>query len=273
MKKTIIVATDFSSAAYNAANYAADMAFSVKADLVLLHVYRVPLAFSEVPIPVTEEEMRQHAEKSIHDLREEISRRINNQINVTVDVRSGSFYDELKDACSQLNPYLVILGSQGTTAAERLLFGSHAVHAMKHLSWPLITVPQTATFSSIKKIGLASDLSNAEEPLPAEKIRILVNDLHARLHILNTAKKGKFKPETIFESASLQKLLSSLSPEFHFIANDDIDEGIIDFAETNKIDLLVVIPHSHTLAEKLTRRSHTKQLVLHSKVPVMAIHP
>jgi hypothetical protein len=37
--KTIILATDFSPAALNAANYAADLASSIKGDLLLLHSY------------------------------------------------------------------------------------------------------------------------------------------------------------------------------------------------------------------------------------------
>ena len=40
--KTIILATDFSSAASNAANYAADMAVALKADLLLLNIPYFP---------------------------------------------------------------------------------------------------------------------------------------------------------------------------------------------------------------------------------------
>ncbi|MBK8520712.1 MAG: universal stress protein [Chitinophagaceae bacterium] len=40
----------------------------------------------------------------------------------------------------------------------------------------------------------------------------------------------------------------------------------------NQIDLLVVMPHRHNLLSGLFHKSHTKQLVLHSHVPVMSIH-
>ena len=51
--KTIIVATDFSSTALNAANYAADMALAINADLLLLYVYQLPVSYSEVPKKVS----------------------------------------------------------------------------------------------------------------------------------------------------------------------------------------------------------------------------
>ena len=56
--KTILVATDFSPAAFNAVNYAADMAIAIKADLLLLHVYQIPVGYSEIPIVMNQDEIR-----------------------------------------------------------------------------------------------------------------------------------------------------------------------------------------------------------------------
>jgi nucleotide-binding universal stress UspA family protein len=67
-------------------------------------------------------------------------------------------------------------------------------------------------------------------------------------------------------------MLQGINPQYHFITNENTDEGIIEFAEKNNIDLLVVLPKRHDLLTKLLNRSHTKQLVLHSHVPVMALH-
>ena len=50
--KTIILATDFSSTALNAANYAADMAVAINADLHLLNIQKVPIYYNDIP-PVT----------------------------------------------------------------------------------------------------------------------------------------------------------------------------------------------------------------------------
>jgi len=46
----------------------------------------------------------------------------------------------------------------------------------------------------------------------------------------------------------------------------------MDFEEKNKIDLLIVLPRRHNLLGSIFHKSHTKQLVLHSHVPVMALH-
>ena len=270
--KTILMATDFSPAAFNAANYAADMALALNADMLLLHAYQIPVAFSEVPVAVNPEDMQRNAENEINELKGQLIRKRGGKLNIETEVRKGIFFNELKTVCELTKPYIVVMGSQGTTAAERLFFGSHAVNAMKHLMWPLITVPPEATFSSVKKIGLACDFDKVTDTTPLDEIKILVNDFNAALHVLNTGKKEEFNPEIIFESGVLEEMLAPIKPNYHFITNANTDEGIMDFAEKNHIDLLVVLPKRHGLLDKLIHKSHTKQLVLHSHVPVMALH-
>jgi nucleotide-binding universal stress UspA family protein len=270
--KTILVATDFSPAATNAANYAAEMALTINADILLLHVYQIPVGYLEVPIAVNLEDMQIGAEKQINDLKEQLSQKTNNKLHIAAEVRMGSFFSELKNVCESITPYTVVMGSQGTTATEHLFFGSNTVYAMKHLAWPVITVPSGLIFSSIKKIGIACDFEKVVDTIPVDEIKMLIHDFKAELHILNTGSKKEFKPEVVFESGLVQEMLGALKPNYHFITNENTALGIIDFAENNHIDLLIVFPKRHSLLDKIMHKSHTKQLVLHSYVPVMALH-
>lgn len=270
--KTILVATDFSPVALNATNYAADMALAINAKILLLHVYQIPVVYLEVPLALTEEDMRQDAEKGILKLKKELVRKTGGKLNIESEVRIGVFFPEMKTVCEGINPYTVVMGSQGTTAAEHLFFGSNAVYAIKHLMWPLITVPPEASFSCIKKIGLACDFDKVVDTTPLDEIKMLVNDFNAELHVLNTSKKEVFDPEIVFQSGVLEEMLKPLKPNYHFITNENTDEGLMDFVEKNYIDLLVVLPKRHGFLNKLIHKSHTKQLVLHSHVPVMALH-
>ena len=270
--KKIIVATDFSPVALNAAMYAAHMALVIHADLVLLHVYSIPIVYSEVPAAVNPEELRLAAEKNMSALEAQLKQETKDKLNIETAIRMGSFYHELKIVCDYIQPYNVVMGSQGTTAKERLLFGSHAVHAMKHLTWPLITVPPKATFSAIKKIALACDLNKVAENTPIDEIKLLVHDFNAEFHRLNTGKESVFDPEVVFQSGMLQEMLEDLKPIYDFISSENTDEGILQFAQENNIDLLLVLPKRHSFLEAMIHKSHTKHFVLHSHVPVMALH-
>lgn len=271
--KTIIVTTDFSASSLNAANYAADMALAINADILLLHVYQLPVSYSEVAVPLTEDDIMENCEQNMKELRTHLVKRTENKITIDTKVRIGIFFfPELKKICESVKPYTVVMGSQGTTAAEHLILGSHTAHAIKHLMWPLITVPIKATFSTVKKVGLACNLNHVTDTVPLEEITILVNDLNAELHILNIDKRGVFNPDTDFESVLLEEMMRPLKPMYHFITHKNTDEGIIDFAEKNKIDLLIVLPRRLGLLRRLVHRSHTKQLILHSHIPIMALH-
>jgi nucleotide-binding universal stress UspA family protein len=270
--KTILVTTDFSVAANNAVNYAADMALSIKAGLVLLNVVQTPIGYSDLPIVISLEDMMRSSEKDMQDLKTAVKQRTNDKIIIETEVGMGAFYSELKNVCERINPYAVVMGSQGKTAAEHLMFGAHTVHAVKHLTWPVITVPPGATFTAVKKIGLASDLTKVVETTPIDEIKMLVHDFNAELYILNTGKKEVFDADIVFESGLMQEMTMALHPTFHFINNENTDEGIIDFVEKNNIDLLIVLPKRHNIIESMFHKSHTKKLVLHSHVPVMAMH-
>ena len=270
--KTILVPTDFSAAATNAANYATDMAIAIHANLLLLHVYQPPVIYSEAHVALNDAEFLSSSEKSIRQLKDALSKKSGGTVKIETEIRTGIFFTELKSVCEYRKPYTVVMGSQGTSAVERILFGSHTVHAMKNLMTPLITVPPGITFCSIKKIGLACDFEDVVDTTPIAEIRMLVNDFNAKLHLLNTGVTEVFDPGKVYEYGLVREMLEDLKPRFHYINHLNTDQGIIDFAENNHIDLLVILPKRHGFLDKLIRKSHTKQFVLHSHVPVMALH-
>jgi len=71
--KTIIAATDFSPISLNAANYAADMARMTDAQLILFHVYAVPMTMSDIPVANYDvEQLESDATRFIERLKEKL---------------------------------------------------------------------------------------------------------------------------------------------------------------------------------------------------------
>lgn len=268
--KNIIVATDFSDVSLNAAKYAADMARQINAKLLLLHINEIVIPYGEVALMIGPDNKK--AELEMDHFRNKLSTLESEELLIEKEVRMGIFIDELKNVCESVMPYAVVMGSVGLSAGERLLFGSHAILAMNHLSWPLITVPPDVTFSNINKIALACDFKDVVDTVPVDEIKTIVHDFKAELHVINTGKKNFFDEELIFQSGLFQEMMIDPKPLYHFIKSPDVDEGILELAEKLKIDLLIVLPKRHGLMGKLIHRSQSKQFVLHSHVPVMAIH-
>lgn len=269
--KTIVVGTDFSKSSANAASYAAFMAMALQAELFILHAYEMPVSTGEVSLPVDLDEWHYDAESALKSLQSELEKQTKGMLTIRGQVHMGSFYNELMIVCETMKPYAVVIGSTGKTAAERILFGSNAVYTMKHLPWPVIAVPSNVNYAGIKKIGLACDLENVET-LPLDEIDLLLNDFQSELHLLNIGLRSKYDSEIKFTTHLLYEKLRPFKTKFHFLNSTNIDQGILEFAEKKNIDLLIVLPKRKSFINSLLNKSHTRQFVLHSHVPVMALH-
>lgn len=273
--KTIIVPTDFSPIATNAMHYAIDMAKTVNASLLLLHVYQVPVSFTDTPIVlVSIEDLRKGAEEQVAHLKSEVEHLTSGSLKVYTETRLGNVADELENLCNKINPFAVVMGTKGASGVERMLFGSNTLTAIRHLTWPVICVPPGKIFGTgIKKIGFACDFKDVVKTTPTHYIVDFVKEFNAELDVLNVDYHNKhFKPETPEQSALLHTMLEEARPVYHFIEHADIEDGINDFADKNNIDLIITIPKKHRLLEGVFKPSSTKQLVYQSHVPVMCVH-
>jgi len=273
--KSIIVPTDFSPVATNAMNFAADMAVSINASLLLFHVYQVPVSMTDVPVVlVSADELKKNSEAKLEELKDGLAHVTSGKIKIYTEARLGDVTDELEDLCKHIQPFAVVMGTKGASGVERILFGSTTLTTIRHLTWPVIVVPPGKEYGKgIKKIGFACDFQKVVESTPVPFIRQMVKEFGAELHVLNVDYENRqFKPETPEQSLLLHTLLEDLDPNYHFISHVDIEDGINEFVETNNIDLLITIPKKHKLLEGLFRPSSTRQLVTQSHVPVMCVH-
>jgi nucleotide-binding universal stress UspA family protein len=256
-------------------NFAAEMARNINASLMLLHVYQIPVSVTEVPIvTVSTEELRKDVEAKLHELKETVTHNTSGKIKIYAESRMGDVLNEIEGVCEHVKPFAVIMGTKGASGVEKILFGSVTLTAIRHLVWPVIVVPPGKKYGKgIKKIGFACDFDKVVETTPVQFIKNMVKEFGAELHVLNVDHENKhFKPDTPEESLMLHTLLEELRPSYHFINNEDIEDGINEFADKNNIDLLITIPKKHKLLDNLFKPSSTKQLVTQSHVPVMCVH-
>ena len=273
--KTIIVPTDFSPVSINAVNFAADMAVAIDASLLLFSVYNVPVSYSDVPIVlISVDEMKKGSENQLEDLKNKIIHVTSGKVKVYTESRMGNTVDELEDLCKKIQPFAVVMGAKGKSGIEKVIFGSTTLTAIRHLTWPVICVPQGKEYGKgIKKIGFACDFKQVVETTPVKFIRQIVKEFNAELHILNVDYNNRhFKPETPEQSFLLHNLLEDIKPQYHFINKTDIEDGINEFAESNNLDLVIAIPKKHRLLDGIFKPSSTKQLVFQSHIPVMCVH-
>jgi nucleotide-binding universal stress UspA family protein len=272
--KTLLVPTDFSPASINAVHYAADMAKTIGASLLLVNVYQVPLTYSDVAVVnLSVDALKQASEGRLEELRTALKHVAGSEIKVYTEARLGDTVDELETLCKAIEPFAVVMGSKGASDLQKLLMGSTTLTAIRHLKSPVIIVPPGTVYHGVGKIGLACDFKNVAEVTPVHLIKALVNEFHAELHILNINEEiRKITGEAEEQSAYLETLLGELKPIYHFVNGQHVEDEINRFAELNNLDMLVVIPKKHRLLEGLFHESVSREVVSHAHIPILAIH-
>ena len=260
--KTIIVANDFSASAENAMMYAGQLAKNIDASLLLLHVYQIPVGMNDIPVlMVSTDELKTNAETGLSRARE-LLRKNFDSLSVQIESRLGDVVDELRDVCERTDPFLIVVGKHAASGIEQILFGSTALSIIRHTTYPVIVVPDNSSSYKLRNAALAIDAS--VENVCIEKIRSVVNELKVQLHIVHVRQEKT-------ESLQVNKLVSELNSKYSTIYNHEFAHGIESYIKENDIDLLIILPHKHNLAERLFFRTHTKELLKKISIPVTCI--
>ena len=59
--------------------------------------------------------------------------------------------------------------------------------------------------------------------------------------------------------------------EFKFPKGDDVTIASEKFADDNNVHLLTLIPHYHSLFERMFLKSETRQMVFHTHIPLLLL--
>jgi nucleotide-binding universal stress UspA family protein len=273
--KLLIVPTDFSPVADNALKYAMDMALAMNMNIMLVNVYQLPISYSEVPlVTISLDELRKISESKLAELKGNILRISEEKIKVYTESRLGDVSEEVKSLARTLQPFGIVMGTRGVSGAGRFFLGSNSLSVIEKVGVPVFIIPPGARFKPIKRIGLASDLRDVVDNTPVSTIREMVNFFNADLHVMNVDfERRHFTPYTPEESLKLETLLMGLNPIYDFIEKKDVDEGIIEFAERKEFDLVVTFPKKHSFFEKIFESSTTRELIHHTHIPLMCVHP
>jgi len=259
--KIIVVPTDFSPFADNAMNYAAQLAEKTGASLLLVHVYQIPISMNDVPVlMISAEELKDSADRGLENAKTHLEKKFPG-IVVKTESRLGDVVNELEELALELKPLAIVVGKHGASGVERLLFGSTTLSIIRHLKFPVISVPDGVNYQ-LNHIALAAD--NGGFTGQEEKIKNFVEETKAKLHIVHVQETGKDTP-------GLKNILPQLNPVYETVRNEEFVRGIQSYVKTHAIDMLMVLPHKHSLMERLFFKPHTTELIEKLKIPVLTI--
>lgn len=258
---TVIVPTDFSFTANNAALYAAKMLKGhYDVQLILFHVYE----------KATEAEF---AQGTLFELKDHLFEQ--SQLHIECKTEQGDdFIDSLDRMARHLDAQLIVMGISSKSKLEQVFFGSNTLKMVQRNVCPVMIIPPDALYTEKRNVALTSDFKDAQKSTPLIPIKNVLKLFNPALHIVNVDSEHyvSLTEEYLKQRAYFQEAFQEFKPEFYFIRMFDVHETINQFVKDKKIDLLVTIPRHHSLFSSLFKTSTTKKLVYDSKVPILAAH-
>jgi nucleotide-binding universal stress UspA family protein len=258
---TIIVPTDFSSVANNAAIYAAKMITGqYDAHIILYHVYEKAIEKSE-------------AESLLDKLRQELQTSGISKIDCRAE-ESGDFIGSLERLARHLSAQLIVMGITGKSKLEQVFLGSNTLKIVERNVCPVLIIPPSAQYTEVKDVALLSDFKDVESSIPEVPIKNVLSIFHPALHIINVNSEHyvSLTQEFLAERSRLMEMFKGSNPEFYFIGTYDLHETVQQFVMDKHIDMLITVPRHHSLFGGMFRTSNTKRLVYESAVPILAAH-
>ena len=138
----ILCGTDFSTRARSAANLAVELARRTNGSIDLVHVF-VPrsadLAALTAEVGFLEEEMRSGVEAQLGLQIQELAR--TTDVRLTSHLGEGDVEEVLLARARAVGADLIVMGSHGHTALERLILGSTAERMVRRADRPVLMVP------------------------------------------------------------------------------------------------------------------------------------
>ena len=264
--KTIIAATDFSPASHNAVLYAADLAMSLHASLLLYHTVENTVALSEASMLYTGEYFPDESLCMLEELKDELLLYTHQQEDIKFKLRFGNINNELDQLCYEEKPFLMVMAATKKTTFERLVSGSNTLTESHYCTVPLLLIPENVSFKKINKIAVATQFCNVCDTMPLQQLTYYLRQFNVEIEIINVAKpNGGMQGINAAEAIALQTHFKEFNPTFHYIANNQVEDGIYEYVKQLSPNLLILIPKKHSWFHK----SLSKQLILHPTVPVM----
>lgn len=271
--KTILIATDFSMAANNAAVFGVELANTFNAKVILFSAcQQVPVTVSEVPVMITTEEMHIHVQRQLADEARILSARHNKQ--VTTCCKTGTTEKAILEAVKELQVDLVITGMKKAGKQIRRIMGSTVTGLIRKIQVPMIVVPEETKFSYIAKIALAneSDLAPDADQHILDTLREIAERFHSKLFLVRVS-QNRFAEayEVMHHPFQLSKIMRTLDPVVDFVEGKDVAQALTKFVESYNINLLAMLPHRYSLLERWFVKSNTRAMAFEASVPLLIL--
>jgi nucleotide-binding universal stress UspA family protein len=269
--KRILIPTDFSKYSEEALKVAAQIARKYNSEIILLHMLELPIQANVAigggkSIP----EIMFYKNKAIDNLEKLMDSDYLKGINVSEAIEFKKVYEGVLDASEKNNVDLIVMGSHGTSGFDELLVGSNAEKVVRFSKIPVLVVKKEADEFKARNFVFASDFSK-ETRKPFRKMIEFAKIFDSNLFLVMICTPNSFKTSHDAERV-MREFIANFDVEnysTHIYNDTNIENGIINFANSVDADLIGICTHGRTGLAHFFNGSVSEDLVNHVVRPII----
>ncbi|WP_426479113.1 universal stress protein [Chryseobacterium sp. CBSDS_008] len=282
--RTILVPTDYSKPAKNAAFYALHLANALKSNIDLCHAFGLPIespmlgqtAWSLYEYPALQEENTKELKKlaKVLEDREKVvwgDEAFPFHPSIYYGCEGGDAVSVINNMAADKKPLLIVMGMQGAGMLTRFVFGSNSIKMIENTKYPLLLIPLGHKYNGLKKIAFATDL-NKKDIKTAQLLIEFAKYFDAELLITHIIQSDNDVIQDIDYEHKKEVFLKNLDGKicYNCIYSENIDYGL-EILKHKDIDMLVMGHHDKSFFKRLFQGSHATRQASELEIPLLTI--
>ena len=270
----ILVAVDFSECSINALEHGITIANKADAGIEMMFVVK-PDSSKDIFT-----EGAQTLSAMVKDKFEELVEKYQPKLGknkLTYLVKQGKVYQEIISEADKKEVFLVIAGTHGSSGFEEFWMGSNANRIVSALRKPVITIRGGVSISrDLEKIILPLD-STPETRQKVPFTAYMAKIFNAEVHILRVYTSNVEAVIRKVDSYAEQVVKHLEEENIHYVLEsvhaDNLTDSTIEYALKVNANLISIMTEQETTARNLLLGPYAQQMVNHSPIPVLSMHP
>jgi nucleotide-binding universal stress UspA family protein len=271
--KKILVATDFSTCAGNAMQYAMDLAKILQIELCAIHaIGTMEGIFNNTYNALYIEDYYNSKRQALLNWANTFTDKDEyRSIPVSTVCEVGSLSTVITKYI-EANPIeLLVMGTMGSTGITGL-FGSNASMMVEKTKTPTLIIPLESKFSTNPIITLATDFESNLSPDDVNALNELILAFKSeKLNVVNVIEGPAWKTNEEGEN-KLKALIGKTQLEFSYIKESSTLDGIVNFIVSSQTDILCLVKHHHGLVYRIFNRSTVNKVMDRAVKAILVLH-
>ena len=273
MSKVILVGIDFSDCSINALEHAISIARKAKAGITMVWINH--LDYSKEIFSVEPQNLEKEVITRFEDLIKKYKYHLHGE-KIEYFIRKGKVYKEICNVANEIDAFLVVIGTHGSSGFEEFWIGSNANRMVASSKKPIITIRGGVDIGTdLKKIVLPLDSTKiTRQKLPITAL--LAKYFNSEVYILGlyttTSDDIRYRVRNYVSQAEDYFKENGIKFKSTTMDAENITEETIKYAKKVGANLISIMTEQETTATNLFYGPYASQMVNHSPIPVLSIH-